>query len=181
MAQELYTTPKGTLLYTHVFKPATAMDGGEGKFEITVALPPEALKTAEYAALKKAVDEKIDSYAKELKVKPAALRSPLRDNDERHEKYPDTYLEGGVFFSAKSKFKPAVVDGGKRPITDEEAVWMGQEGRVRVSVYGYNISGNKGVGLGLSAVQVTDANKERIGGGDGAAGFDEVEDNGSPF
>lgn len=181
MAEALLTTPKGTMLFTHVFKPATAMDGGEGKYELTLALTPEALKSAEYAALSKAVDEKIDSYAKELKVKPAALRSPLRDNSERHEAYPDTYPEGGVFFSMKSKFKPAVVDAGKRPITDEDAVWMGQEGRARVIVYGYNISGNKGVGLRLSAVQVTDASRPRLGGGDAAAGFDEVEDNDSPF
>ena len=180
MAAEKLRTPIGTFLYTHLFEPARAMGGGEGKYETTLVLDAAALKTAEYAAIEKAVDALRAELARETKTTLANIKSPLRDNSEREEKAPEVYTEGGKFLSAKTKFQPTVVDRAKRPITDPDAVFGGQQGRLVVSPFKYNTNGNKGVSFSLDAVQVTDSDRERVGGGGAAVSlFEELED--TPF
>ena len=181
MANAKFKTPIGTVLFPAVFEKAKGMDGGEGKYEIVLAIPPENVKTAEFAAIDGEVKRLLADLSKQIKVPVASLKNPLRPNEERNAKYPDTYPEGGFFFTAKSNFKPTVIDRSKLTITDPEGVWSGQEGRLLISAYSFNKNGNRGVAISLDGVQITDANKERLGGGGNVADAfgDDLDDN--PF
>lgn len=180
MANAKFKTPIGTVMYPSVFEKAKNMDGGEGKYEVVLAIGPKGVKTAEWAPIQSEVERLLQDLAKEIKKPVGSLKNPLRDNEERNEKNPDAYPKGGFFLSAKTNFKPSVVDRAKRPITDPEGVWGGQEGRLVVSFYKFNRNGNAGVSVSLDALQITNADKDRIGGGGSALNeFDDLED--SPF
>jgi hypothetical protein len=182
MANAKTMTAIGTILFPSLEKPAKAMDGGEGKFEIMITIDKEAAKSSEHAALDSEVNRLLAEYAKETKSPLASLRNPLRPNEERMEKYPDTYKAGGFFFTAKTKFQPPVFDRAKRPITDLGSVYAGQEGRILVSAYKFSRNGNKGVALSLEAVQVTNADKPRLrGGGNVADAFSDLPGAADPF
>lgn len=165
MANAILKTPPGTLTFAHLFKPAPVMQGstGDPQHEVTLVLKPAAQKTAEYKALVAAVDEATNELATELKVKPSQLRSPFRDGSERSEKYAG-FEDGDVFFAAKSKFKPEVFNENNELVTDPDAVFAGQEGRLAVAIKKYNYNGNRGIGFYLQGVKITDSDKPRLDG-----------------
>lgn len=165
----MMSTAIGTILFPYLDQTAKLPDGRDsGKHEVTLVVGPQGAKSAEHARLTAEVERLRAEAAKEWKVPVSQVRSPLRANEERAEKYPETYAPGGFFFSAKTKFRPTVVDAQKRPITDLSNVYAGQEGRLVVSCFKYNTSGNRGVGLSLDVVQITNADRPRIGGGGSA-------------
>ncbi len=171
MAAIKMKTPEGTLNYPSLFKPRDPMQGstGEAKYECILILDKEALQTAEFKALSAEIKRLREELAKEKKVPVEMVKNPLRKNEERSGKHPDAYPVGGCFFTAKSKFKPGIIDRSKANITDEDAVWSGQGARLVVSAYKFDVSGNRGIALSLEAVQITDSTRERIDGRSNAA------------
>jgi hypothetical protein len=156
------------------------MDGSDtGKYEVVLVLDEEGANSAEGVNLKKIVDAELAAMAKEQKCPVSSLKTAIRSNEERAEKNP-VYKPGGYFLSAKSKFPPGLVDRAKRTITDRSAVYAGVEGRLVVSPYRYNVNGNRGVGLSLELVQITNGDKERIGAG-GSSALNLLSDLPDPF
>lgn len=103
---------------------------------------------------------------------PKALAIPFRDGDTDTADYvannPEVYA-GNFFFNAKNS-KPVPVyspQNGKLVKLEgfeiEDQVYSGCYGQVILGLYAYNISGNKGVGIGLNGVcKVADG--DRLGG-----------------
>lgn len=171
MAAAKFKTPEGVLNYPSLFKARDPMAGStsDPKYECILILDKAALQTAEFKAIAAEVKRLRDELAKEKKLPLDMIKNPLRKNEERSGQHPDTYPEGGCFFTAKSKFKPGIIDRSKANITDEDAVWSGQGARLVVSAYKFDVSGSRGVALSLEAVQITDASRERIDGRTNAA------------
>ena len=164
-----FATPIGVFMYAALAETEKLPDGTDsGKYAIQEVLGATALSSPEWAKLDAAIKAEAKAAAKEWKVPETSVRLPYRPNEERAEKNA-VYTPGGVFLTAKSKFQSPIVDIGKRPITDATAVFNGCEGRLVVSLYKYNVSGNRGIGLSLELVQVTNFDKEKIGGGGGEA------------
>lgn len=82
---------------------------------------------------------------------PANLKLPLRDGDiERpdDEAYADSY-----FINCNSKEQPQIVDRKVKPILDRNEFYSGCYGRASISVYAYNVNGNRGIAASVNSVQ----------------------------
>jgi len=93
------------------------------------------------------------------------LHSPFRDQAEKGNLHG--YTPGGVFITATSKFKPAVVDQQMNPIVDEEQVRSGVWANVLLRPFAYGRNPpqpKKGVSFGLQAVMVI-GQDQRLSGG----------------
>ena len=76
---------------------------------------------------------------------------PLLDGDI--EKPDQEEYSGCYFIRAKSKSKPGLIDANKERIYDPKEFYSGVYGRASVNFYPYNVSGNKGVAVGLNNAQ----------------------------
>lgn len=169
-------TPQGMLSFPHLFVPKPAVPGGEPRFSLSIVLDKAAQASPEYKALRQAVAAAIDEKFGAGKSRDAnfvkTLRLPFRDATEKQ--YAG-YEAGKVFISAWTKNKPGLVDGDLQDITAPADVWAGQTARATVGVFAYAQSGNKGVGLVLYNVQITNADMPRMDGRKNAAqDFDAV-------
>jgi hypothetical protein len=100
------------------------------------------------------------------KVKLSKLKLPLRDgNDKENDEgeTPSIYVDT-TFANTSSKYAPSLVDEDLQEIISEEDFYAGCYARAVVNCYAYDVSGNKGVALGLQAIQKV-ADGERLGGG----------------
>lgn len=95
---------------------------------------------------------------------PRGLRDPLRDGDESDR--PEQH--GCWVLSCRSRQMVPVVDRSRSRVDggDAEQVYGGADARVVVRAYAYDASGNRGVALGLQAVQVLGTGERFGGGGD---------------
>lgn len=156
-------TGKVRLSYANLFEPR-AMDGQDPKYSVSLIIPKDDKATLK--AISNAINEAKEQDKGKWNGKvPANLKVPLRDGDEDRpddEAYADSY-----FVNANSTRKPEVVDRFGNHLTEEE-VYSGCFARVSLNFFGYNTSGNRGIGCGLGNVQKLD-DGERLGGGTSAA------------
>lgn len=149
------------LSYTHVFEKYNFDNrDGQGQYMTNVLIPKSEKETVE--ALRKAMEaakEKAAAAKWSGKV-PAKLDIPLRDGDEKED---ETY-RGHWYMNAKSGNRPGVLDKNKAPIADEEEIYSGVWAYVSVTFYGYDKSGNRGIGCGLNNIMKF-KDGERLGGG----------------
>lgn len=154
-------TPQAILSYPRLFVPEAGPDGGDPKYSATFIITAEEQQTPAYAALLAAIPAaamKKFGAAGPAKLKSGALHSPIHsDEDEVKEK---GYPKGSVFFSARSKEKPGLVNAMLEPITEDEQevgganeVYAGCIVKASVTAFGYdNVS--KGVSFALNNVQL---------------------------
>ena len=103
------------------------------------------------------------------------LKLPLRDADEEGHTSPD--YQGNIFFNAKSKRRPQVVDRHKEMIYDAEEIYSGCYCNVMVNFYAFAVEGNKGIAASLGNVQkVKDGDRLGFGGTTAESDFDEMDD-----
>lgn len=154
-------TGKVRLSYVNIFKSRSFSDGQDAKYSVCVLVPKKDKGTLRRikAAIDEAVQEGIASQWGGKK--PGNLHLPLRDGDEERAAEASEY-EGMMFFNANSKNKPGVVDKDCNEILDPDEVYSGCWGRVSVGFYPYNVSGNRGVAVGLNNVQKL-SDGERLG------------------
>ena len=152
-------TGKVRLSYAHIWEPVS-VNGGDEKYGVSLIIPKSDTKTIN--AIKQAVEEaKADGKTKYGGKIPANLKLPLRDGDiERpdDEAYRDSY-----FINANSNEKPQIVDRKVQAILDRSEVYSGCYARVSITLYPFNINGNKGVACGLGNIQKI-ADGEPLGG-----------------
>lgn len=94
------------------------------------------------------------------------LHSPFRMQDEK-QNYAG-YTPGGVFFSAKTQYKPPVVDTANNPIVDASRAYPGAWALLSVNLFAYGIRPvrpKKGVSFGLQAVMILADDTPLNGGG----------------
>lgn len=159
-------TGKVRLSYVHLFE-AYAFDSAPDKklYSVCVIIDKDDKQTISKvkAAIKQAIEDgKTSKWKNKI---PANMWNPLRDGDE--ERPDDDAFRGKFFINAKSTKKPGVVDKDLNKILDPEELYSGVYGRVSISFFPFNVSGNQGIGAGLNNVQKL-SDGERLGGGSNA-------------
>lgn len=134
--------------YLNVLEPRANMQG-QLKYSTQILIPKTnraALAEIE-AAVQAAVEKRWGRNP------PGSWRHPLRDGDQE---YPDREeYRGMMFLNASSTRPPGVVDHALRPIIDPRGFVSGDWGYVHLGFFGYDVSGNRGVGAGLNNLQRT--------------------------
>jgi hypothetical protein len=154
-------TGEARLSYVHILQPYANRNNGataEEKYSVTVLIPKSDLATMQRinAAIEAATQEGATS---KWKGRPPRVATPVHDGDGQR---PSDGAEFGpeckghwVFTaSCKADRKPRVVDASVQDIMDPTKVYSGVYGRVGVDFFPYDNSGKKGVGCGLTNVQI---------------------------
>jgi len=137
------------LSYLHCWEP-DSVNGGDPKYSVSAIVPKSDTKTVE--AIKAAIEQAKKEAASKWGGKiPTNLKTPLRDGDI--DRPDDESYKGCYFFNANSKTAPQVVDSKVQPIIDKSEVYSGCYGRISVTFYGYNSTGNRGIAAGLGNIQ----------------------------
>lgn len=139
------------LSYTHLFaKYSPDGDSDNGKYMTNVLIPKKEKETIK--ALQSAIEaaKRVGLASKWGGKEPKKLDLPLRDGDT--DKEDDDVYAGHYYINAKCTTRPGVVGRDKSPIVDEEEVYSGMWAVVSVTFFPYDVSGNKGVAVGLNNV-----------------------------
>lgn len=146
-------------------------DQAKGKYMTNVLIPKSDKATI------KAIQQAIDAAKKSAIAskwggkEPKKLDIPLRDGDDRD----DELYEGHYYINAKTGRKPSVTDLNGMPILDSEEIYSGMWALVSVEFYGYDISGNRGIAVGLRAVRKYKDDEHLGGSSSGDSDFDDLD------
>lgn len=158
-------SPVGVLSFPNLFKARSPTPGADPRFSVNLVWSREQQKDEAFHLLRKqimaAAKEKWGDKAENM-FASGQLRSPLRDASEKD--YAGYGEEGAKYANFWSKSAPGVVDGKLEDVIDPSYVYPGCLGRVSYRAFAYDASGNRGVGLGLLNVQITDVTTERLDG-----------------
>lgn len=143
--------------YLTVFKPRQNpnKEGVVMEYSVTMMIPKEP---NEFCPDPKSVGKAVSTLINEaltafFPTVPPKWTNPLQDGDtetdaEGRPKHPGYWF---VRAWAGEEYPPLLIDGGRNKVT--EGWQSGDWGMVKVSFYGYDKKGNKGVSGGLRAVQ----------------------------
>jgi hypothetical protein len=165
-------TPAFTASYVRLLEPAADLSGNM-KYSVSMIFDKDKTDLDIInAAIKAAAEAK---FGKKL---PKNFKNPLRDGDE--ERDGEEY-ENSWFINCSTTRRPQITDleNDNELVTsddDELGIYSGCVCRASVTFFGFDKSGNKGVGCGLNNVQLLKRG-ERIDGGTSAeADFSDDED-----
>jgi hypothetical protein len=165
MSSTKVITGKVRFSYAHVFEPSAISEGDDKKYSVSILIPKKDLETL--AKVKKAVEAAKQGGKGKWNGKiPPVLKLPLRDGDA--ERPDDEAYEGMMFLNASSKNKPGIVDENTDPVMSKDDFYSGCFGRASVNFYAFNVSGNKGIAVGLNNLQKLE-DGDRLSGGPSAA------------
>lgn len=176
MARQLKTTEVRVpcrISYAHLIETDK-----NDNFSCSLLIPKDDTKTL--TAINKAIeaaiiDGKSKLANKECAINKKMLKLPLRDADE--EGHTSSDYQGMMFFNAKSKRRPQIVDRHKEGIFDADEIYSGCYCNVMVNFYAFAVEGNKGIAAGLGNVQkIKDGDRLGYGGSTADADFDEFDD-----
>lgn len=160
------TTPEFRLVFPNLFTPRAFEGSTAEKYSCIMVFPKTADLTEMREMCKAAFREKFPQGA-------SGARDPFRDGNEKVAEWGEAFRDA-IYVRASSTLKPGVCDRAKALITDPDTVYSGQYARARVHAFAYNVTGNKGVSIGLDAVQIL-RDGEPLGGGSAAVnGFDDL-------
>ncbi|RLC80073.1 MAG: hypothetical protein DRI61_06595 [Chloroflexi bacterium] len=148
-------TGKARLSYPSLFKPDTGGQYSDDKYKATFLLNKKE-SAAELKVLQSAV-LKVAKEAFGVTTKLSEIAHPFRKGEEKADEngdIPDGY-DGVVYFTAKSKYRPDVVDQAVKP-AEEAEVYGGCFVRASVYPYSYVAGKDKGVTFRLGNVQKMD-------------------------
>ena len=165
---EKFITPRGRILYPKVFETDTTGQFKDNKYKLQICFDKsdravmEQVKLARAACLKLA--GQVWPTLSPEQLKDVAL--PFHDGDKKGKEG----YGGTVYITAKSKFRPGVVDKNVKEILDPGEVYSGMWGKCSVTPFTYELP-KKGVSYFLGNLQKL-SDGDRIGGG----GSDPAED-----
>lgn len=170
------TSPIGVISFPHLFSPRAPSPEAEERYSLSLVFDEAAQKTPEFKAMKKAAmdaaTEKWGTKAADM-IKKGQLRMPFRDASEKSQ-YAG-YEDGKIFVNAWSKQKPDVIDGRLQDVVPSD-LYPGCLGRITYNCFAYDISGNKGVSVGLNNVQISNFSTPRLDGKkEGKEDFDQMD------
>lgn len=165
MSTTKVVTSKVRFSYAHVFEPSAIEEGQEKKYSVSIIIPKSETKLIEKIkeAIKAALEEGKAKFGGKI---PTNYKNPLRDGDE--ERPDDENYENSYFINANSARKPGLVNANLDPILDKDDFYSGCYGRASVNFYAFNVSGNKGVAVGLNNLQKLEDGIRLSGGGSSA-------------
>ena len=163
------------LSYANIWEPKQVNGTGDPKYSCCLLIKKtDTAAVTKLRAAIEAVKRDPKALAKWGGSVPKNLKSPLRDGDE--EKDDENYL--GCFFlnaNAAENRSPRIIDRACNEVLDQEEVYSGCYANVKVGLFAYSASGNKGIGAGLEVIQkVRDG--ERLSGGSSLEGFEVLTD-----
>jgi len=166
MSSTKVITGKVRFSYAHVFEPNAINEGDDKKYSVSILIP----KTDKVTLGK--IEKAVEAAKQEGKGKwngkiPPVLKLPLRDGDA--ERPDDEAYEGMMFLNASSKNKPGIVDENTDELMSKDEFYSGCWGRAAVNLYAFNVSGNKGIAVGLNNLQKLEDGDRLSGGGSSAA------------
>lgn len=162
-------TPAFRASFMNVFKPRAAFEGKEPQYSVTMLFP----KTTDLTDFKRGVRDVIVSTWGEDKTKwPKNLRTPFKDGDEKNLQG----YKGMTVVEARSKQKPGLVDQSLQEITSPDEVYSGCWMRATVTLYSYDVQGNKGVAVGLQNLQKVKDDEAFSGKANAKDDFEELEE-----
>lgn len=142
------------LSYVFVWEPTTD-DNGVAKYSVSVLIPKTDKKSLDTCnkAIEDIKTEAVDEGKLALK-KIEAVLSPLHDGsaDYKIGKRDKSY-DGHMYFSARSKYQPTLVDRQLNPIIDEDQIYSGCWCNIAVSFYFTTQGGQARVAVGLNHIQ----------------------------
>lgn len=134
--------------YLNCWRPASVY-GGQ-KYSLLALIPKEDQETID--AVRNVInyvrEKSLDKWGGRI---PPNLRDPLRNGDE--DKPDNPIFRNCYYLNAKSKEAPQIVDCNVQPITDQTELYSGCYGKVSLTFYAYNCSGNKGISVWLGNIQ----------------------------
>nr|DAT74929.1 MAG TPA: DNA helix destabilizing protein [Caudoviricetes sp.] len=137
--------------YAHLWEPQ-AINGSEPKYSVSLIIPKTDKGTVK--AIKDAIEiAKQEGIGKFNGKIPANLKLPLRDGDI--ERPDDENYQNSYFINCNSKDQPQIVDRKVQPILDRNEFYSGCYGRASISLYAYNVNGNRGIAASINSVQKT--------------------------
>ena len=140
--------------YANLWAPKAIADGAVAKYSLSCIIKKDSPDVEKVkAAILAAYKENESKLKGNSKTVPAleALKTPLRDGDL--ERPDDPAYAGCYFINANSTEAPGIVDADCNPILDHSEVYSGVRGRVSVTFYAFNNSGNRGIAASLNNVQ----------------------------
>ena len=151
-------TPVFRSTFAFVFEPRETPNG-DLKYSIGMIFSKNnlaELKPVAQAIANAAAKKFGDDWAKW----PKNLKCPMGDGDEERDgpEWANTF-----FINAGNKNQPGIVDRQLNPIIERDEFYSGCEARASLNFYGYDTSGNKGVGCGLNNI-LKWADAERLDG-----------------
>lgn len=163
------------LSYANIWEPKQVNGVGDPKYSccLLIKKTDKAAVSALQAAIE-AVKRDSAAVAKWGGKVPANLKNPLRDGDT--EKDDENYA--GCWFlnaNANEKHPPVIIDQRCNKVLDQEEVYSGCYANVKIGLFAYSASGNRGIRAGLETIQkVRDG--ERLSGGNHLEGFEVLAD-----
>ena len=146
------TTAIGRILFEDILQPSAQFsEPGKPKYTMSLLLD----KVTDAAAIKQLQDECLAALRAKFgkDADPDAFKLPWRDGDVEHAEYES--CQNKIEFKFSTGSAPTVIDHAMQALTDSRVCYPGCYARVAYSPYAYAKTGNRGVGLGLNAVQVT--------------------------
>ena len=163
------------LSYANIWEPKQVNGTGDPKYSCCLLIKKS--DTAAIAKLKAAIEvvkKDPKALAKWGGSVPKNLKSPLRDGaaDKEDETGPGCL---SLHAAAAENRRPRIIDRACSEVLDQEEVYSGCYANVKVGLFAYSASGNKGIGAGLEVIQkVRDG--ERLSGGSSLEGFEVLTD-----
>lgn len=144
-------TPIFRASFVHIFQPQDD-DEGNQIYSVQMIFAPDVKESKEFKAMQRLAKE-----AKEAKFGANAggkFKSPFRMGTV--EEYGDDLrpeYKGNIIVPARSKNRqPGIIDRNRVRITSANEFFSGCYAMAKVSAYGYDFKGNKGVSFGLSSL-----------------------------
>lgn len=176
------TTPIGRLSWVFIHREDPKQkEGDANKHKLTIMLPKNAKAVESLGVNKKqaaAMIAEVETFKKQFEAEAKKCAegrfkskwqktrwNPLLDGDEMTDSWDGN--ANYYIIRAKTKFMPTVIDKNKNPIeTDEapEGIYSGCWARIKLTLYGYDVDGNKGVAAGLGFFIKKIANDEEFTG-----------------
>lgn len=145
-------TGKVRISYANIWEPR-GFNGQEPKYSVSLIISKDDKKTLsklqETLKAMMADPENIKKWGGKSK----GIRIPLRDGDEDRADDPAYANSYFVNASATPNHPPRIVDRDKQEILDGSEVYSGCYCQAVITLFAYNTSGNKGIGVGLAGLR----------------------------
>ncbi len=156
----LVIVPNVRLSYMQVFAPRLNKLREEEEFSAVLLIPKEPTPgfCQDPLGTLKDIRETINRAAKaKFKEVPKKLETCLLDGDTETDNEGDPKHPGYWFISTRAKkdYPPILLDAARKPVIDAKEWVSGDWGNCKLSFYGYDFEGKKGVSTSLRAIQFT--------------------------
>lgn len=143
-------TGKVRFSYCNVFKARAIEAGQDEKFSVSVIIDKDDKATL--AKIERAVAAAKEAGKGKWGGKiPKNLKLPLRDGDVERE--DSEGYENSFFLNASSGRKPGIVNANLDEIISQDEFYSGCYGRAELNFYAFDVSGNRGIAVGLNNLQ----------------------------